>query len=149
MIDLNVRLLAELCRLAVPGMVARRHGFILNVASTAAFQAGPYMAVYYASKAFVLSLTEALHEELKSKGVHVSALCPGPTATEFFAVAGAADSRLARMGADAPSVVRAGLAGLERNRAVVVPGLSNRVGAQASRVLPRAAMRRIVARLKS
>jgi len=148
MIDLNVRLLTELCRLAVPGMVERGRGGILNVASTAAFQAGPHMAVYYASKAFVLSLTEALHQELKRTGVKVSALCPGPTQTEFFQVAGAADSRLARMGGDAVSVVRDGLKGLERNRAIVIPGLKNRVGAQASRFLPRAAMRRIIAAIK-
>jgi short-subunit dehydrogenase len=148
MIDLNVRLLTELCRLTVPGMVERGRSGILNVASTAAFQAGPHMAVYYATKAFVLSLSEALHQELKGTGVHVTALCPGPTATEFFDVAGAANSRLAKMGADAPSVVRAGLRGLDRNRAIVIPGLANRIGAQANRLLPRAAMRRIVASIK-
>jgi short-subunit dehydrogenase len=148
MVDLNVRLLTELCRLCVPGMVERRQGGILNVASTAAFQAGPNMAVYYATKAFVLSLTEALHHELKGTGVKVSALCPGPTVTEFFEVAGAANSRLARMGADAQSVVRAGLKGLDRNRAIVIPGVANRVGAQAGRILPRAAMRRIIAAIR-
>ena len=149
MVDLNIRALTALCRLVLPAMVERRSGGILNVASTAAFQAGPHMAVYYASKAYVLSLTEALHQELKGSGVRVTALCPGPTATEFFDVAGAANSRLARMGADAPGVVRAGLKGLERNRAIVVPGLANRVGAQASRFLPRAAMRRIIASIKA
>jgi short-subunit dehydrogenase len=148
MIDLNVRLLTQLCRLALPGMVGRGRGYVLNVASTAAFQAGPHMAVYYATKAFVLSLTEALHQEVKGTGVHVTALCPGPTVTEFFDVAGAGNSRLARMGADAQSVVRAGLKGLERNRAIVVPGVANRIGAQANRILPRAAMRRIIASIK-
>jgi short-subunit dehydrogenase len=148
MIDLNVRLLTELCRLCAPDMMARGRGGILNVASTAAFQAGPNMAVYYATKAFVLSLTEALHQEMKSSGVRVSALCPGPTVTEFFDVAGAGNSRLARMGADATSVVRAGLKGLDRNRAVVIPGVANRIGAQANRILPRAAMRRIIAAIK-
>jgi short-subunit dehydrogenase len=129
-------------------MAERRRGGILNVASTAAFQAGPNMAVYYATKAFVLSLTEALHQEMKGTGVKVSALCPGPTVTEFFEVAGAGDSRLVRMGADARSVVRAGLNGLDRNRAVVIPGIGNSIGAQANRVLPRAAMRRIIAAIK-
>jgi short-subunit dehydrogenase len=148
MIDLNVRLLAELCRLSFPAMIGRGRGGILNVASTAAFQAGPNMAVYYATKAFVLSLTEALHQEAKGSGVKVTALCPGPTVTEFFDVAGAGNSRLARMGADAPSVVRAGLKGLDRNRAIVIPGVANRIGAQASRILPRAAMRRIIAAIK-
>jgi short-subunit dehydrogenase len=148
MIDLNVRLPTELCRLCVPQMLERGRGGILNVASTAAFQAGPNMAVYYATKAFVLSLTEALHHEMKGTGVKVSALCPGPTVTEFFEVAGAGNSRLARMGADAESVVRAGLKGLDRNRAIVIPGIGNSVGAQASRILPRAAMRRIIAAIK-
>jgi hypothetical protein len=149
MIDLNVRAPTELCRLALPPMLARRRGFILNVASTAAFQAGPNMAVYYATKAFVLSLTEALHQEAKGSGVHVTALCPGPTATEFFEVAGAGNGRLAKMAVEPLGVVRAGLAGLARNRAIVVPGAANKIGAQASRFLPRAALRRIVARIKA
>jgi short-subunit dehydrogenase len=149
MIDLNVRVLTELCGLALPGMLARRRGFILNVASTAAFQPGPYMAVYYATKAYVLSLSEALHQETKGSGVHVTALCPGPTATEFFAVAGAADGRLAKMATAAAAVAQAGLDGLASNRAVVVPGLINKATAQSSRFLPRSTMRRIVARLKS
>jgi hypothetical protein len=149
MIALNVRALTELCRLVLPPMLARRRGFLLNVASTAAFQAGPNMAVYYASKAYVLSLTEALHQEMKGKGVHVTALCPGPVATEFFAVAGAADGRLARLGADPAAVARAGLAGLARNRAIVIPGLMNKLTAQSNRLLPRAAVRRIVAAIKA
>ncbi len=148
MIDLNIRLLTELCRLALPPMLDRRRGFILNVASTAAFQAGPYSAVYYASKAYVLSLSEALHVEAKGKGVHVSALCPGPTATEFFEVAGSPNGRLARMATDPKAVVAAGLAGLARNKAIMIPGAGNKFGAQASRFLPRATMRGIVARLK-
>jgi short-subunit dehydrogenase len=149
MIDLNVRVLTQLCRRALPPMIERRGGFILNVASTAAFQAGPNMAVYYATKAFVLSLTEALHQEAKGTGVHVTALCPGPTATEFFDVAGAGGGRLAKMATEPGAVVRAGLAGLARNRAVVVPGAANKIGAQAHRYLPRAAMRRIIARIKA
>ncbi len=149
MIDLNIRALTELCRLAVSPMLERRRGFILNVASTAAFQAGPMMAVYYASKAYVLSLSEALHQEAKGKGIHVTALCPGPVATEFFEVAGAADGRLAKMGANPADVARAGLAGLARNRAIVIPGLMNKITAQSNRLLPRAAMRRIVAAMKA
>lgn len=148
MIALNVTALTELCRLVLPGMLERRRGFLLNVASTAAFQAGPNSAVYYASKAYVLSLTEALHQEAKGRGVHVTALCPGPTATEFFDVAGSASSQLARLATDPVAVVRAGLTGLARNRAIVIPGIRNKVGAQASRLLPRAAMRRIIAGLK-
>jgi short-subunit dehydrogenase len=149
MIDLNVRSLTELCRLTLPAMLERRRGFILNVASTAAFQAGPYSAVYYATKAYVLSLSEALHEESKGRGVHVTALCPGPTATEFFEVAGSPNGRLARMATDPKAVVAAGLAGLARNKPIVVPGLMNKMTSQAGRILPRKVLRRAVAALKN
>jgi short-subunit dehydrogenase len=149
MIDLNVRALVELCHLVLPAMRERGKGAICNVASTAAFQPGPNMAVYYATKAFVLSFTEALHHELKGTGIRVSALCPGPTATEFGAVAGTnISSALDRITGDAASVVRTGLKGLDRNRAVVIPGLPNKITAQISRFLPRAAMRRIVGAIK-
>ena len=149
MIDLNCGALTELCRAVAPAMVERRSGSILNVASTAAFQPGPWMAVYFATKAYVLSFTEALHEELKPHGVKVSALCPGPTRTEFGAVAGFDQKgSFDRLSADAASVVRAGLEGIERNKAVVVPGLLNKVGASSTRFVPRAWVRRIAGRLK-
>jgi short-subunit dehydrogenase len=148
MIDLNIRALTELCRLVLPGMVERGRGAILNVASTAAFQAGPNMAVYYASKAYVLSLTEALHQENRAKGVKVTALCPGPTATEFFDVAEAKGSALAKMATDPVGVVKAGLKGLERNKAIVIPGIANKIGAQGNRFLPRSVIRKVVARIK-
>jgi hypothetical protein len=149
MIDVNVRTLVELCHLVLPAMRGRGGGAILNVASTAAFQPGPNMAAYYATKAFVLSFTEALHHELKGSGIRVSALCPGPTATEFGSVAGTAPrSSLRLITADAEGVVRAGLRGLDRNRAVVVPGWTNKATANLSRILPRAAMRRIVGAIK-
>jgi short-subunit dehydrogenase len=148
MIDLNVRALVDLCHLVLPGMVARKKGAILNVASTAAFQAGPGFGVYFATKAFVLSFTEALHQEVKRKGIRVSALCPGPTTTEFGEVAGVNGARFDRFSADAASVVTAGLKGLAANRAVVIPGVMNKVTAQSGRFIPRAAMRRIVAALK-
>jgi hypothetical protein len=148
MIDLNVATLTDLTHLVLPAMLERRRGAILNVASTAAFQPGPHFAVYFATKAYVLSFTEALHQELKGSGIRVSALCPGPTATEFGEVAGYKGANFNRFSADAASVVRAGLAGLARNRAVVVPGAMNKLTAQSSRLIPRAAMRRIVARLK-
>lgn len=149
MIDLNVRSLTELCRLVLPAMLGRRRGAILNVASTAAFQAGPYSAVYYATKAYVLSLTEALHEETRGRGVRVSALCPGPTATEFFEVAGSPHGRLAKMATDPAAVVAAGLAGLARNKPIVVPGLMNKMTSQAGRILPRKLLRKAVAALKN
>jgi short-subunit dehydrogenase len=148
MIDLNVRTLTELCHLVLPGMLERGTGAILNVASTAAFQPGPNMAVYYATKAYVLSFTEALHHEMKDSGIKVSALCPGPTHSEFSDVADSHSPTLERMKMPAAPVVSAGLAGLAANEAVVIPGFKNKIGAQASRFLSRAAMRRIIGRIK-
>jgi short-subunit dehydrogenase len=147
-IDLNIRTLVELCHLVLPTMRERGRGAICNVASTAAFQPGPNMAVYYASKAFVLSFTEALHHELQGTGIKVSALCPGPTHSEFSDVADSHSPTLERMKMPAAPVVRAGLDGLDANKAIVIPGFRNKVGAQASRLLTRAAMRRIIGRIK-
>jgi len=149
MIDLNIGTLTDLCRAAAPGMIERKSGGILNVASTAAFQPGPNMAVYFASKAYVLSFTEALHEELKPHGVHVTALCPGPTRTEFGEVAGFRDKgAFDRLSMDSEPVVRAGLDGLAKNKAVVVPGVVNKVGAASTRFAPRAAVRKIAGAIK-
>jgi short-subunit dehydrogenase len=149
MADLNMRSLVTLTHLALAPMLERREGEILNLASTAAFQPGPGMAVYFASKAFVLSFSEALHRELAGTGIRVSALCPGPTATEFGAVAGFGErGAVDRLAADAREVAHIGLAGMRSGKAVVVPGLVNKLSAQASRFLPRAAMRRIVASIK-
>jgi len=149
MIDLNCGALTELCRAVAPAMVERRSGAILNVASTAAFQPGPWMGVYFATKAFVLSFTEALHEELKPYGVKVSALCPGPTRTEFGAVAGIQSlGQFDRLSMEAGPVVRAGLDGLDKNRAVVIPGSTNRIGAWSTRFAPRSFVRRVAGSLK-
>jgi len=149
MIDLNCGALTDLCRAVAPQMIERRSGGILNIASTAAFQPGPKMAVYFATKAFVLSLTEALHEELKPHGVKVSALCPGPTRTEFGEVAGMATlGQFERLSMDAEPVVRAGIEGLERNQAVVIPGTINKAGAWSTRFAPRSVVRKIAGSLK-
>ncbi|HEX6740975.1 MAG TPA: SDR family oxidoreductase [Sphingomicrobium sp.] len=149
MIDVNVATLTDLCRAVAPKLVARKSGAILNVASTAAFQPGPNMAVYFATKAYVLSFTEALHEELKPHGVKVSCLCPGPTRTEFGEVAGFGGNGLFdRTAMEAPEVVAAGLAGLDQNRAVVVPGLVNKIGAASTRFAPRSVVRRIAGAIK-
>jgi short-subunit dehydrogenase len=148
MIDLNCGALTELAHAVLPGMIERQSGAILNVASTAAFQPGPGMAVYFATKAFVLSFSEALHEEVKHQGVSVSALCPGPTATEFGQVAGFSKPLPSMVFADSPSVVRAGLAGLETGRAIVIPGLMNKSTAQAHRFFPRSWVRKAAGMLK-
>ncbi len=145
MIQLNCTALTELCRLLLPGMQARGRGGILNVGSTAGFQPGPHMAVYYASKAYVLMFSEALHEECRGSGVHVSCLCPGATATEFADVANMNDSLLFRMGTMTSAKVAAiGVAGLDANRAVVIAGLKNWLGAFSLRFTPRFVVRWLV-----
>ena len=149
MIDLNVGALTDLCRAVAPAMIERGSGAILNVASTAAFQPGPKMAVYFATKAFVLSLSEALHEELKPHGIKVSCLCPGPTRTEFGDVAGFRGNGLFdRVAMTADKVVEIGLKGLDANRAVVVAGWLNKVGAASTRFAPRPVIRKIAGAIK-
>jgi short-subunit dehydrogenase len=126
-------------------MVERGRGRILNVASTAAFQPGPFMAVYYATKAYVLSFSEGLSEELRGTGVTVTALCPGVTDTGFQERAEMADSRLIRMGMqDARSVAEVGYRAMVRGRAVAIPGVANKLLALVVRLSPRFAVRRVV-----
>ena len=149
MIDLNIGTLADLCRAVAPGMIERKSGGIINVASTAAFQPGPRMAVYFATKAFVLSFTEAIHEELKPHRIKVSCLCPGPTRTEFGEVAGFEGNGLFdRVAMNAAEVVETGLKGLDSNDAVVVPGWANKVTAASTRFAPRSVVRKIAAAIK-
>ena len=149
MIDLNVGTLTDLCRAVAPQMIERKSGGILNVASTAAFQPGPKMAVYFATKAFVLSLTEALHEELKPHGIKVSCLCPGPTRTEFGGVAGfGGNGTFDRLAMSAEKVVEKGLDGLDRNKAVVITGTINKIGALSTRFAPRSTVRKIAGAIK-
>jgi short-subunit dehydrogenase len=143
-VDLNVGALVRLTHAAARGMVPRGKGGILNVASLAAFPPTPNDATYAATKAFVLSFSEAIHEELKKTGVSVSCLCPGFTTTEFQDRAGFDKSRVPKFAwADAESVARAGLDGLAKNRAVIVPGTINRVTAGLSSASPRALTRRV------
>lgn len=149
MIDLNIGTLTDLAHAVLPDMLAKRKGAILNIASTAAFQPGPGMAVYFATKAYVLSFSEALHEELKGKGISVTALCPGPTATEFSEVAGfEGNGAFDRAAVAVPQVVRTGLDALAAGRAVVIPGFLNKIGAQGHRLLPRGVLRRIAGTIK-
>lgn len=149
MIDLNCRTLVGLTRAVLPGMVQMRRGGILNIASTAAFQPGPWMAVYYATKAFVLSFSEALHDEVKGQGVRVACLCPGATRTEFAAEADMESSRLFRLFAgDADKVVADGLAALDGNRAVRVSGIVNQAMAASIRFTPRFLARGIAGALQ-
>jgi short-subunit dehydrogenase len=145
MIDLNVRALTELS-LAFIDSLERHRGGILNVASVAGFLPGPGSAVYYAGKAYVLSLTEALHRELKPRGIRVCCLCPGPVATEFQARAGVPDAAPQwPLEVSAARVAEAGYRGLMRGQRVVIPGFANRLLAQvAARIVPRALLLKLV-----
>jgi short-subunit dehydrogenase len=149
MVAVNVSALTHLSRLYAERMVERGTGRIMNVASTAAFQPGPFMAVYFATKAYVLSFSEALAEELRGTGVTVTALCPGPTVTGFQKRAGMEHAPIGgrMVTGDAAAVARAGYAGMVRGRSVVIPGLFNRVGATLPRFFPRRLATRVVARL--
>lgn len=137
--QLDIVTLTELTRAYLPGMIERGRGRVMNVASTAAFLPGPFMAVYYAAKAYVLSLSEALGEELRGTGVTVTALCPGATATGFQDRANMKSSLLFSVlrVADAPSVARAGYRGMLRGRSIVVPGVMNKIVAFSPRLAPR------------
>ncbi len=137
-LQLDVVALTQLARLYLPRMLERRDGKILNVASTAAFAPGPTMAVYYASKAYVLSFSEALAAEVRGTGVTVTVLCPGATATGFQERAKVQSALLVRLGmADAAQVAKAGIEGMMRGKTLVVPGLTNKFVAISPRILPR------------
>jgi len=146
MIQLNVAALTELTGLFLPAMVKNRRGKILNVASTAAFQPGPLMAVYYATKAYVLSFSEALHEELRNTGVTVTCLCPGPTKTEFGDVADMSGTSLFSSAnvMDVGPVVDAAFDALMAGKRLVVPGFRNRLLIFAVRFTPRSVILKMV-----
>ena len=150
MIRVNVVALTALAKGVLPRMLARRSGKILNVASTAAFQPGPLMAVYYATKAYVLSFSEALSNETAGTGVTVTALCPGPTITEFQKRAGMGQTLLSRspLVQDARTAAEAGYRGMMRGRRVVVPGIANKVLAQGVRFAPRRLLTAITRRIQ-
>jgi short-subunit dehydrogenase len=148
MIDLNVRAAVELTRRVLPGMVERQRGRIVNVVSTSAFQPIPFLAVYAASKAFLLSFTEALADELAGTGVRVQALCPGLTESEFQQVAGTDAVAFARTPAMTPEAVAArSLEALDQGALRVVPGLANRLVIATQSLLPRALVRRVAGEL--
>ncbi|MCX7569619.1 SDR family oxidoreductase [Tumebacillus sp. DT12] len=150
MIRLNIESLTHLSKRYVRDMIAQKSGRILNVASTASFQPGPLMAVYYASKAYVLSFSEALANELTGTGVTVTALCPGATASGFQEMANMQNSKLVQ-GAimDAKTVAEIGYRGLLEGRTVVIPGLTNKVMATSTRFMPRKLVTKIVRTIQS
>jgi uncharacterized protein len=150
MIQVNIVALTALTKLLLPPMVSRRSGRILNLASTAAFQPGPLMAIYYATKAYVLSFSEAIADELRGTGVTVTALCPGPTETGFAAVANMESSRLFKITKPMNSrdVARIGYEGMKSGKRVVIPGLRNKLVAQSIRITPRRMVTTIVRKLQ-
>lgn len=149
-IAVNVSALVHLTRLFLPEMVERRRGRVLNIASTAAFQPGPRMATYYATKAFVLSFSEAIAHELRGTGVRVTCHCPGATATEFARAAGNDKTMLFAAGvADARAVARHAYAAMGRGQVVAIHGPLNWLGAFAVRFTPRALIRWFVARVNA
>ena len=150
MIQLNITSLTALTRQYLPAMLERGQGRVLNVASTASFQPGPLMAVYYATKSYVLSFSEALHEETRGTGVSVTALCPGPTASGFQA---AADMELSPLVANrklpsAADVAAYGVKAMQRGDAVAVPGAMNKIMAASVRLTPRPVIRRLVRKMQ-
>lgn len=145
MAQVNVTALMHLTGLFLPGMIERRRGGVMNVASTAAFQAGPRMAVYYASKAFVLSFSEAIAEELNGTGVTVTAVCPGPTRTNFGKAASYKSASYLSKGAmSAEAVARHGHCAFRRGRFVVISGMHNRLLVSLVRLMPRSIARKAV-----
>jgi uncharacterized protein len=149
MIHTNVNALVELTHRLLPNIITVR-GRILNVASTAAFQPGPHMAVYYATKAFVLSFSEALAEELSPKGVHVSTLCPGPVPTEFQKRAGLEGTALMKspLTVEASVVAREAYEGLMKGKRLIIPGWGNKFGVQGQRFVPRRLVTKIAGALQ-
>lgn len=145
MLQLNMVALTELTKRVLPGMLSRGNGFVLNVASTAAFQPGPFMAVYFATKAYVLSFSEAVNEELRGTGVSVTTLCPGPTESEFFDAAAVQSKGLT--GQKLPSareVAELGLDAMFARKRTVVHGARNRFLVQLQRFVPRGQVIRLV-----
>ncbi|MBC5624136.1 SDR family oxidoreductase [Clostridium sp. NSJ-49] len=145
LIDINIKALTKLTKYFLPKMIEKKSGGILNVASTAAFASGPRMATYYASKAYVLNLTEAIHEEVKEYGINISCLCPGPVRTSFQSKAGIKKSEKAKkylMNADI--VAKVGYDKFKKGEVIIIPGFKNKVLVNANKLLPRAISRKII-----
>lgn len=144
-IGINIISLTNLTKHFLKEMVERKSGGILNVASTAAFVGGPKMAMYYSTKAYVLSLTEAIHDEVKGYGVKVSCLCPGPVRTSFQSKAGIKKSESAKKYLmSAEDVAKEAFKKFEKNKAIIIPGFKNKVLVIGNKLIPRALSRKIV-----
>ena len=145
LIDINIKALTRLTKYFLPNMIKNKSGGILNVASTAAFASGPRMATYYASKAYVLNLTEAIHEEVKDYGIKVSCLCPGPVRTSFQRKAGINKSEKAKKYLmDADIVARIGYEEFKKGKVIIIPGFKNKILVRSNKILPRYISRKII-----
>jgi len=148
--DLNMRALVEFSGVFLPEFVARKRGYVLNVASTAAYQANPWQCIYSATKAFVVNYTEGLAIELEGTGASVTALCPGPTTSEFFEVAGYEKKGMKipkGVVMSAEAVADIGVRAMLRHKAVVIAGLQNKAGQLVTKLAPRALTTRVVGRI--
>jgi uncharacterized protein len=149
MIDLNIRTVTHLTKIFLPGMVERNNGGVMNIASTAAFQPGPLMTVYYATKAYVLSFTEALQNEMKGTNVKISAICPGATETNFGSRANLNESKLFQSGlSDVKEVAKTSYDGFMNGKTIVIPGLTNKFLASSVRFMPRKMVTSIVRKIQ-
>lgn len=149
MITLNISVLTELTKKVLPQMLANKRGGVLNIASTASFQPGPLMSVYYATKAYVLSFSEALANEMSGMGVTVTVLCPGPTATDFVARANVKESKIFQKGLmDVKVVAKQGFNGFLNGKTVVIPGWKNRILTFLTRFVPRGIVTKLVRKLQ-
>ncbi|MGL5351749.1 MAG: SDR family NAD(P)-dependent oxidoreductase [Clostridium sp.] len=150
LININIRALTQLTKHFLYKMVGNEEGTILNVASTAAFCAGPKMAAYYASKAYVLNLTEALNEEVKNKGVKVSCLCPGSVNTEFQNKAGIKKSESAKKNImSAKKVAEIGYRDFKKGKTIIIPGIKNKIIVTINKFLPRVISRKIILKMNN
>ncbi len=144
-IDINIRTVTLLTKYYMKQMLVRRSGNILNVASTAAFVAGPRMAMYYSTKAYVLSLTEALYEEGKEKGVYIGCLCPGPVRTEFQEKAGIKKAESAKKYLmDASVVAEKAYSGFKKKKPIIIPGFKNKIAVFGGKISPRSISRKVI-----
>lgn len=145
LIDINIKALTHLIKYFLPKIVDSKNGGILNVASTAAFCSGPRMAAYYASKAYVLNLTEAIYEEYKDTGIKISCLCPGPVNTSFQGKAGIKKSKAAKKYLmDAEEVAKICYKDFNRGRLIIIPGMKNKLLVMGNKLLPRSISRKII-----
>lgn len=145
LIDINIKALTQLTKYFLPKIIDYKNGGVLNVASTAAFCSGPRMAAYYASKAYVLNLTEAIYEEYKGNGINISCLCPGPVKTSFQGKAGIKKSEAAKKYLmDAEEVAKVCYKDFNKGKLIIIPGMKNKLLVMGNKLLPRSISRKII-----